>query len=212
MMKSFRSVLVKQAVGRVLFVLCALFLAGCATDHSTIPVRTAEGNRGGSDRPWENPDALRFGELLVIEFSGVSDPPPRHEERIKTDGHVTLPSIGQVKAAGLTRGELEKAIHDQYVPNYYRQLTVIVRNEGRFFYVKGQVNNPGQFPYLKEMTVLKAVAVAGDFTDFAKKTQVLVTRADGQKLKVNCVKAVGDSRLDLPIFPDDTIEVPRRYF
>lgn len=212
MMKSFLSAPVGQAMRRVLFLACVLFFAGCATNQPTHPVGTAEGNRGGTERPWENPDALRFGELLVIEFSGVSDPPPRHEERIKTDGHITLPSIGQVKAAGLTRGELEKAIHDKYVPNYFRQLTVIVRNEGRFFYVKGQVNNPGQFPYLKEMTVLKAVAVAGDFTDFAKKTRVLVTRADGRKFSVNCAKAQGDSRLDLPIFPDDTIEVPRRYF
>lgn len=211
-MKSFLSAPVKQAARRVLFLVGALFLAGCATNHPTNSVPAADGHRSASERPWENPDALRVGELIVIEFSGVSDPPPRHEERIKTDGHVTLPSIGPVQAAGLTRGALEKAIHDKYVPNYYRQLTVIVRNEGRFFYVKGQVNNPGQFPYLKEMTVLKAVAVAGDFTDFAKKTRVVVTRADGRKFTVNCIKAQGDSRLDLPIFPDDTIEVPRRYF
>lgn len=210
-MKYFLSLPFEQVARRAVSVLCLLFLVGCATSGGPT-TQTAGVGAARNDRPWENPDALRVGELLVVEFSGVSDPPLRHEERIKTDGHITLASIGQVEAAGKTRGELEKAIHDKYVPNYYRQLTVIVRNEGRFFYVKGQVNNPGQFPYLKEMTVLKAIAVAGDFTDFAKKTRVLVTRADGQKVTVNCVKALQDSRLDLPIYPDDTIEVPRRYF
>jgi protein involved in polysaccharide export with SLBB domain len=194
---------------------CLLFFAGCASDGASSGHPPMAGSGGGG--PSENPDAmrtdaLRVGELLVIEYSGVSDPPPHHEERIKLNGKITLPSLGEVDAAGITRGELEQKIHDLYVPNYYRQLTVIVRNEGRFFYVGGQVKNPSQYPYLKEMTVLKAIATAGDFTDFAKKTKVLVTRADGRKIIVNCIKAQRDPRLDISIYPDDTIYVPRRYF
>jgi polysaccharide export outer membrane protein len=196
-----------------------LLLFGCASDqpHASAAPSASTGSGplvpitaiGGTG---ESVDALRVGELIVIEFSGPELPPPRHEERIKTDGRVTLPSIGPVQAAGKTRGDLEQTIHDLYVPNYYTRLTVTVRNEGRFFYVKGQVKNPNQFPYLKEMTVLKAIATAGDFTDFAKKSKVLVTRADGRKVTVNCIKALRDNNLDLPIYPDDTIEVPRRYF
>jgi protein involved in polysaccharide export with SLBB domain len=150
--------------------------------------------------------------MLVVDFSGVSDPPLRHEERIKQDGRITLPNIGAVEAAGKSRGALEEEIHSRYVPNYYRQLTVIVRNEGRFFYVGGQVRNPNQYPYLKEMTVLKAIATAGDFTDFAKKTKVLLTRADGRKVTINCIKAQADPKLDVSLYPDDTVFVPRRYF
>lgn len=202
---------------------CLLFMAACATDGPTSPVAdqgrldesatpvqvtNAEVSRPDSLRP----DALRVGELVGIEFSGVSLPPPRHEEKIKMDGKITLPDIGPVQAAGRTRGELQQAIHDLYVPNYYKQLTVVVRNEGRYFYVKGQVNNPSQFQYLKELTLLQAIATAGDFTDFAKKTKVQITRADGRKITVNAVKALRDRRLDVPIYPDDTIEVPRRYF
>jgi polysaccharide export outer membrane protein len=196
-----------------------LFLAGCGTTPSAAPAAGGLGeatpvsaNQSARMGPVESVDALRVGELILIEFSGVGDPPPRHEERIKTDGFVTLPSIGRVEAAGKTRGELEEAIHNLYVPNYYRQLTVIVRNEGRYFYVRGQVKNPNQFQYVKEMTVTKAIATAGDFTDFAKKKDVLVTRSDGRKIKVNCIKALKDSKLDVPIYPDDIIEVPRRYF
>jgi protein involved in polysaccharide export with SLBB domain len=198
-----------------------LLLTGCSTSHpptKPTPVglnqpAPAPGSPGAFDASLSrSPDTLRVGEMILVEFSGVGDPPPQHTERIKMDGRITLPSIGSVEAAGKTRGELEQAIHDRYVPNYYRQLTVIVRNEGRFFYVKGQVKNPSQYQYLKEMTVLRAIAVAGDFTDFAKRTQVLVTRSDGRKITVNCIKAQRDDRLDIPIYPDDTIEVPRRYF
>jgi polysaccharide biosynthesis/export protein len=185
-----------------------LLIAGCATDGPlpSTPSRSKPSN------VMENPDALRVGEMLVIEFSGVTDPPPRHEERIKLDGKITLPSIGEVDAAGMTRGDLEQKIHTLYVPNYYRQLAVVVRNEGRYFYVRGQVKNPNQFPYMKEMTVLTAIATAGDFTDFAKKTKVMVIRADGTKIPVNCIRALSDHKLDVPIFPDDTVYVPRRYF
>ena len=223
--------MIKHTFGRLLSALAFssagalgfLLLTGCSTNQPATKSASAGAGLnqaapvGGGVGSFENslnqsPDSLRVGEMILVEFSGVSDPPPRHEERIKTDGRITLPSIGAVDAAGKTRGELEQAIHDRYVPNYYRQLTVIVRNEGRFFYVKGQVKSPNQYPYLKEMTLLRAIATAGDFTDFAKKTKVLVTRADGRKITVNCIKALRDDKLDIPIFPDDTIEVPRRYF
>jgi polysaccharide export outer membrane protein len=198
-----------------------LLLAGCSStgDSGSGPGGAASvGARPPGPGPMakrlsqESNDTLRVGELISIEFSGVSDPPVRHEERIKVDGQITLPSIGSVQAAGISRGQLEEDIHNRYVPNYYRQLTVVVRNEGRFFYVGGQVKNPNQFPYLKEMTILKAIATAGDFTDFAKKSKVQVTRADGRKVQVNCIKAQHDPNLDVPIFPDDNIFVPRRYF
>lgn len=207
----------------VLSSVCALgflLVTGCASQPPATkpaPAGLSHGPGGSASgssalATGQTPDSLRVGEMILVEYSGVGDPPPRHEERIKTDGRITLPSIGAIEAAGKTRGELEQAIHDRYVPNYYRQLTVIVRNEGRFYYVKGQVKAPNQYPYIKEMTVLRAIATAGDFTDFAKKTQVMVTRADGRKITVNCIKALRDDKLDIPIFPDDTIEVPRRYF
>lgn len=186
-------------------------LAGCATTGTAGPGESTDGKHSDGST-YDNVDVLRVGDLVLVEFSGVGAPPPKHEEKIKLDGKLTLPDIGAIQAAGRTRGELQQAIHDAYVPNYFRQLTVIVRNEGRYFYVKGQVNNPNQFQYLKQITILQAIAAAGDFTDFAKKTKVQVTRANGRKLTVNCLKAVDDDKFDIPIYPDDTIEVPRRYF
>jgi hypothetical protein len=64
------------------------------------------------------------------------------------------------------------------------------------------------------MTLLKAIAAAGDFTAFAQKKSVEVTRANGKKLRpVNCIRALRNPRkYDIPIYPGDHIHVPRRWF
>jgi len=72
------------------------------------------------------------------------------------------------------------------------------------------VRNPGRQVYIGATTVLKAIQSAGDFDDFAAKTRVEVTRTDGTFIKVNCIKAAKDPKLDLPIYPGDKINVPMR--
>jgi len=81
------------------------------------------------------------------------------------------------------------------------------------FYVDGEVKSPGPKLYMGQpVTVLKAIASAGDFTDFAKRTKVTLTRLNGKKQTINCDKARKDPRLDAPVYPGDTIHVPRRIF
>ncbi|MCX8108287.1 MAG: SLBB domain-containing protein, partial [Verrucomicrobiae bacterium] len=65
--------------------------------------------------------------------------------------------------------------------------------------------------YTGEMTVLKAISTAGGFTEFAKRNRVEVTRASGGKpVVVDCVKALKNPRLDIPIYPGDRIFVHKR--
>ena len=197
------------------FSLCALticwaaaILTSCGTTGS--PAARVE---GGKAAPKFSTDMLRVGDLLNIDFSGTTDPPTsKHEERIKDDGKIDLPFIGEIQAAGRTRGQLQEDILAAYVPQYYRHLTVVIRSENRFFYVEGMVKSAGRYPHLGEMTLLRCIAAAGDFNDFAKKTKVQVTRSNGQKLMVNCVEAQRHPEKDIPIYPDDHIFVPRRYF
>lgn len=154
--------------------------------------------------------ALQKGDLVTINFTGPQTAPGKHEERIKEDGQVDLYLLGRVQAAGKTPGQLQREIQNLYVPKYYQYLTVTVTTEARFYTVAGQVRNPGQIRYLGETTVLRAIAGAGDFTDYAKRTKVALVRVNGQKFTVNCVKALGNDQLDLPVFPGDRIFVPRR--
>lgn len=157
-----------------------------------------------------NSDRFAIGDLVRVKFSGIIDPPQPHEERIKDDGTITLPLIKAVKAEGQKPGELQKAITDAYVPDYYKRLTVTVTSEMRVYYVGGQVRSPGRQEYLGTTTVTKAIQSAGDFNDFADRRNVLLTRADGKTLTVNCVKAAKNPALDPPVFPGDKIEVKLR--
>jgi polysaccharide biosynthesis/export protein VpsN len=198
------------------------FLAGCQTLDSGSGGTQSASSQSSTNTyatPTHMPagasELLRVGDIVSIAFAGVVAPPVetgKHDERIKEDGTITLPYIGSVQAAGKTRGQLEKDIHDKYVPTFYKRLTVTIATEGRFFFVSGQVKNESRIQYLGETTVLKAIAAAGGFTDFAQKKKVELTRVNGQKFKVNAIKAIEKPELDLPVYPGDKIFVPRRWF
>jgi polysaccharide biosynthesis/export protein VpsN len=183
----------------------ALFLTACGTAKPT--------SAQAFDPQKRISNKLRIGDVVSISFSGSDNVPvPLREERIKNDGKIVLPYIGAIQAADKTQRELEQDIIDAYIKgNYYKRLTVVVTAENRFFYVDGQVKNPNRYPHAGEMTVLRCIAAAGGFTDFAQKRKVQITRADGRKEEVNCNKAQSHPELDLPVFPDDRIWVPRRY-
>jgi len=153
---------------------------------------------------------LTVGDYVKVTLSGIQEPPLPHEEQIKEDGTITLPNLDPIKADGKTLGELQKEIYAKYVPLYYKRLTVTVSSGQRVYYVQGQVRLPGRQEYLGQTTVLKAIASAQDFTDFADRRKVFLTRTDGTRVTVDCVKAAKDSTYDLPVFPGDKIEVKMR--
>jgi len=93
---------------------------------------------------------------------------------------------------------------------------ILAVGEKEVFYIRGEVTKPGAYLLESGMTVLKAISLAGGFTQFANRKQVDVLRAGGSgvqsKSTVN-VKAIEDGKKeDLPIRPNDTIIVPRRIF
>lgn len=157
-------------------------------------------------------DFLRPGDAVVVSFSGVSDPPPRVEDRIREDGKIVLPFIGAIQASGMTRSQLQQAILKEYVPAYYKQLNVSVNQDIRYVYVYGEVNRRGAVPYTGQMTLLKAVAAAGDFTDFGNRRKVQLRRGSSKPVTINCEKALANSELDVAVYPEDIIYVPRRIF
>ena len=157
-------------------------------------------------------DLLRKGDLVVVTFSNIPNPPLPHQERIKEDGTITLPLIGSVMAAGKNPGQLQKEIQEAYVPKYYRNLVVTVRTEDRYYYVGGEVKLPNKYPYTPGVTVLKAIASAGGFTDFAARTKVELTRSTGKVIVIDCKKAQKKPSLDLAVYPDDRVFVPRRLY
>lgn len=221
--------LAERWVAVVGLLVAGLFIAGCKSGTEDAAFTQLPGYAGASSaqggtisntspaRPLGNDtmDAIRAGDTLRISFSDlpviVQSP---FEERVKDDGTITLLENQTFTAGGKTRGQLEKEIHARYVPDYYKKMTVSVlpKSETQFYFVGGEVRLPSRQVYLSRTTVLKAIASAGGFTDFASKGNVTLTRVDGRSVKVNCKKAQTDPRLDLELFPGDKIWVPRRIF
>jgi protein involved in polysaccharide export with SLBB domain len=158
------------------------------------------------------PEVLRVGDSLTITFMDTPTTIPSTEEKIKEDGTITLILNQTFKADGKTRGELEKEIRARYVPDYFKYLTVTVKRDvnTQWYYINGEVKSPARQIYTSRITVLKTIASAGGFTDFANKKKVRLTRLDGRTMTVNCVKALENPALDLEVYPGDTVHVPRR--
>lgn len=208
----------------------ALWVPGCATTQpgavyapvdpelvTAPPVEAGVATNVGTTVTPGAPTAVgtfNVGDLVMVNFSGLSDVViPPHEERVKEDGTITLPQIGSVVAQGKSTGELQKEIRSKYVDGkiYKADLNVTVKAQERYFYVSGEVNRASSYIWAEGMTVLKAIASAGGFNDFADRTTVVVTRADGRQVTVNCKKAQRDPTLDLPVFPGDNIFVKRTW-
>ena len=74
------------------------------------------------------------------------------------------------------------------------------------------VKAPNRQLYTSRITVLKALASASGFTDYANKKKVKLTRADGRTQIINCAKARDNPILDLEVYPGDKLYVPRRFW
>lgn len=194
-----------------LLLLVTLMVNGCATvgDTGSVPSGSDAGTPPVQGNPQEGAVVLRVGDLIVITFQNAPDL-SNFEERIKEDGSITLKHIGSMKAAGKTRGQLQQDIQTAYVPKYYPNLVATIKTEDRYFFVGGDVKLPNRYVYAGQQTVLGSIDTAGGFTEFGKKTKVLLTRANGKKITVNCEKAQKNAELDLPVYPGDRIFVPRR--
>lgn len=192
--------------------------AGCSSTQSSgepsaisAPPPSAVGTNIAAVDPGQY-SILRVGDLIVINFSDIERPPQKQEVNIPDGGMITLPFNVHVKADGKTTTQLEKDIRDAYVPSLFVNLTVTVRAEQRYYYVDGEVRTARSWPYIGETTVLRAIANAGGFTEFANKRNIELRRQNGQRFFINYNKALKDPKLDLPVFPNDHIVVGKSVF
>ena len=126
---------------------------------------------------------------------------------IDAGGSITMPLIGAVRARGLTPAGLASQITGQLRNGYIREPSVAVEIEAyRPFFILGEVAAPGQYPYVPNMSVESAVAIAGGFSPRAKRDRVTLTHTDG----AGSVRAVVP--LGTPISPGDTVLVGERWF
>jgi polysaccharide export outer membrane protein len=126
---------------------------------------------------------------------------------VDPSGRITMPLIGAVHARGMTTAGLQQAIVTKLKNGFVREPHVAVEVETyRPFFILGEVTLPGQYPYVPNMSVETAVAIAGGYTPRAFKYRIEVSRPVNGLIERKVVSAT------YPVRPGDTINISERWF
>jgi polysaccharide export outer membrane protein len=129
------------------------------------------------------------------------------EYEVDTNGYISVPLAGRVKAAGLNTRQLEKAVASALSRGLLKDPRVNAEVATyRPFFILGEVKKAGEYPYKAGLTVLDAVASAGGYTYRANEGKVVIRRAGSN------VEETIPLDTPVPVFPGDNIRIPERYF
>ncbi|MCB1877504.1 MAG: polysaccharide export protein [Chromatiales bacterium] len=150
--------------------------------------------------------SISAGDLISIIVFGEDDL-SLERVRVAGDGTISFPLLGEVMVRGRTARQLEFDLTVRLADGYLRKPEVNVSVvEYRLFYVNGEVENPGGYPYRDGLTVQKAVALAGGFTERASKSKITLVRESASD-------ATGEAAsLGTRVSPGDVITVGESFF
>ena len=118
-------------------------------------------------------------DLLDIEVLNLDKENAKRSVRVNAAGYITMPLIGQVAVAGLTQHQVEAHIAGLYGEKYLQnpQVSVFIKEfTTERITVDGAVVKPGIYPLVGQMTLLRALALAGGFGQIANSQQVMLFR------------------------------------
>jgi polysaccharide biosynthesis/export protein len=174
---------------------------------SELPVPDRSDLRG-EDRPY----LIGPFDKLTIDVFGIEEL-SRKEVQTDASGRLSFPLAGVIEAAGRTPGELEIILQDQLRTRFVRnpQVTVNLKETvSQVVTVDGQVKEPGLYPVVGRMTLMRAVATAKGTSEFAKLDDVVVFRSvKGQQLAaLYNLKAIrSGAYADPEVFANDVVVV-----
>ncbi len=189
-----------------LFILALILPAfSCVAQNAGLPRSQADAT----------PEAYVIGPEDVLEISVWQNQDLSRTVTVRPDGRISLPLINDVQAAGLTPEELKNQIAARLKP--YMELpnvAVIVQQINSWrIYLQGEVRSPGVYPLRSQTRISQAIAMAGGFTEFAKKGKIRVvrkTRGATEFIDVNYNHILSNKSVqdDIYLKPGDTIIVP----
>jgi polysaccharide export outer membrane protein len=148
---------------------------------------------------------LGTGDKVRVTVYG--EPSLSGEFFVTGSGLMSLPLIGEVKAGGMTVGQFQQAVQKALSDGYLKEPRVSAEVlTFRPFYILGEVEKPGTYPYTSGLTVLNAVATAGGFTYRADKKNVFI-KHNGETSEVK-----GELTPSIQVAPGDTIRIGERFF
>ncbi|HEY8442942.1 MAG TPA: polysaccharide biosynthesis/export family protein [Xanthobacteraceae bacterium] len=166
-----------------------------------VPPVVMPGPAPGGNEPYtlDSGDRLR---VVVFGQDGLSN-----NYIVDATGKIHMPLIGTVSARGCTTAQLARVIADKLRNGFVREPHVAVEIEiYRPFFILGEVVAPGQYPYVPNMTVETAVAIAGGFTPRAYRYDADISRSASGVTSRQKVPLIA------PVRPGDTVTVSERWF
>jgi len=155
--------------------------------------------------------AYVIGPEDVISVRVWREPDNSGSFRVRPDGRVSIPLIGEIQAAGLTPEQLSDNITKGLEKVMVRpEVTVGVEQvNSKKYYIQGEVNRPGAYPLVIPTTVLEALVNAGGFRDFANTKKIVILRGT-QRLRFNYKEVTKGKKMEQNILlkPGDQIIVP----
>lgn len=160
-------------------------------------------------------DSYRIGKGDVLEIITWKEPDFSRDVLVRLDGKISFPLIADIQAASRTAEEVEEEIRvalEEYVT--HPEVSVSIKDpRSRKYYLMGEVLKPGEYPLLKELSILQAFALAGGFTEWADTSEiVLIRRENGRETRqvIDYDEIVHDGALDrnLLLKSDDILVVP----
>jgi protein involved in polysaccharide export with SLBB domain len=149
---------------------------------------------------------LAAGDVITVRVFGEDDL-SREKIRLSDAGTIPYPVLGEVKALGLTIGEIERSITvgltGRYLVNPRVSVTI---EEYRPFYINGMVEKPGAYPFQPGLTVLKASSLAGGFKERASFSKITIIREGDSKSQPQ------KAEINTPVKPGDTIFIEESFF
>jgi polysaccharide export outer membrane protein len=193
-----------------------VIVTGCKTEqHASSPQIPAEVTNQIASAGGTNEEILQEGDSLRVSFPGAAN--LNTEVRVRLDGIISLPIVGEVKAAGRTPKDLEQELLKLYGPSLQtKEVAVTVLSSALYVYVTGAVLRPGKITSDHPMNALDAIMEAGGF-DYAKanlKNVRVIRRENGQTqyYLLNFKRVLhGEQDQHLELNRGDIIYVPERF-
>lgn len=147
---------------------------------------------------------LGTGDKLKVIVFGEEDASGEYE--VDATGAISARLLGRLQFKGLSVSEVEQMLIDQYrARGFFRNPRISIELVNlRPFFILGEVEKRGSYPYINGLTVAQAVAVAGGYTYRASRSRITIQRAGAPK-----EEPVSE---DAPVYPGDIIRVPERFF
>lgn len=148
---------------------------------------------------------LGSGDTVSVAVYGQDD--LSLETRLTDIGVINYPYLGEISVLGMTVTELENFIYEGLKGDYLINPSVSVSIvEYRPFFINGEVKNPGGYPFQPGLTIDKAAALAGGYTERASKTKIYIDRT------INGKQTTIDANRFMQILPGDIINIEQSFF